>query len=123
MRKVITGEQVAQLYNRDPFALPVWRAPVYRTPAGIILVVQLFRLLAWLVRLIARHPAGRRRRGGAGADLAERRLARPGPSWWPGSSWSWRPGGTSGRPRSPAGSPARRGASGGPGSTGAAGPG
>ena len=22
MRKVITGEQVAQLYNRDPFALP-----------------------------------------------------------------------------------------------------
>ena len=32
MRKVITGEQVAQLYNRDPFALPVWRAPVYQTP-------------------------------------------------------------------------------------------
>ena len=56
MRKVITGEQVAQLYNRDPFALPVWRAPVYRTPAGILLVVQLVRLLAWLVRLIARHP-------------------------------------------------------------------
>ena len=57
MRKVITGEQVAQLYNRDPFALPVWRAPVYRTPAGIVLLVQLVRLLAWLVRLIARHPA------------------------------------------------------------------
>ena len=56
MRKVITGEQVAQLYNRDPFALPVWRAPVYRTPAGIILLVQLFRLIRWLVRLIARHP-------------------------------------------------------------------
>ena len=56
MRKVITGEQVAQLYNRDPFALPVWRAPVYQTPAGIILLVQLSRLLAWLVRLIARHP-------------------------------------------------------------------
>ena len=35
MRKVITGEQVAQLYNRDPFALPVWRAPVYQTPAGV----------------------------------------------------------------------------------------
>jgi len=57
MRKVITGEQVAQLYNRDPFALPAWRAPVYQTPAGIILLVQLFRLLGWLVRLIARHPA------------------------------------------------------------------
>ncbi len=56
MRKVITGEQVAQLYNRDPFALPIWRAPVYRTPAGIILLVQVARLIAWLVRLIARHP-------------------------------------------------------------------
>ena len=56
MRKVITGEQVAQLSNRDPFALPVWRAPVYETPAGIIALVQLVRLLAWLVRLIARHP-------------------------------------------------------------------
>ena len=34
MRKVVTGEQVAQIYNPDPFALPVWRAPVYRTPPG-----------------------------------------------------------------------------------------
>jgi DNA segregation ATPase FtsK/SpoIIIE, S-DNA-T family len=56
MRKVITGEQVAQLYNRDPFALPIWRAPIYETPAAIIAIVQLVRLLAWLVRLIARHP-------------------------------------------------------------------
>jgi S-DNA-T family DNA segregation ATPase FtsK/SpoIIIE len=56
MRKVITGEQVAQLYNRDPFALPIWRAPIYETPAGIIALVQLFRLLAWIVRLVARHP-------------------------------------------------------------------
>jgi len=56
MRKVITGEQVAQLYNRDPFALPAWRAPIYQTPAGFIVLVQLFRLLRWLVRLIARHP-------------------------------------------------------------------
>jgi S-DNA-T family DNA segregation ATPase FtsK/SpoIIIE len=56
MRKVITGEQVAQLYNRDPFALPVWRAPVYQIPAGIIVLVQLVRLLAWLVRMVARHP-------------------------------------------------------------------
>jgi DNA segregation ATPase FtsK/SpoIIIE, S-DNA-T family len=57
MRKVVTGDQVAQLYNRDPFALPVWRAPVYRTPLGVILVVKFFRALAWLVRLIARHLA------------------------------------------------------------------
>ena len=57
MRKVVTGEQVAQLYNRDPFALPVWRAPVYQTPFGIILIVKLCRLLAWLVRLAVGHPA------------------------------------------------------------------
>jgi S-DNA-T family DNA segregation ATPase FtsK/SpoIIIE len=56
MRKVITGEQVAQLYNRDPFALPVWRAPVYQTPAIVTIAVQLYRLISWLVRLIARHP-------------------------------------------------------------------
>jgi DNA segregation ATPase FtsK/SpoIIIE, S-DNA-T family len=56
MRKVITGEQVAQLYNRDPFALPAWRAPIYQTPAGTILLVQVARLIAWLVRLIIRHP-------------------------------------------------------------------
>ena len=56
MRKVITGEQVAQLYNRDPFALPAWRAPVYQTPAIVTITVQLYRLIAWLVRLVARHP-------------------------------------------------------------------
>jgi DNA segregation ATPase FtsK/SpoIIIE, S-DNA-T family len=56
MRKVITGEQVAQLYNRDPFALPIWRAPVYQTPAIFTIAVQLYRLISWLARLIARHP-------------------------------------------------------------------
>jgi len=56
MRKVITGEQVAQLYNRDPFALPAWRAPIYETPGWIIALVQLVRLLRWLVRLVVRHP-------------------------------------------------------------------
>jgi DNA segregation ATPase FtsK/SpoIIIE, S-DNA-T family len=56
MRRVVTGEQVAQIYNHDPFAGPVWRAPVYVTPAWVIAVVQLGRTLAWLVRLIARHP-------------------------------------------------------------------
>ncbi len=57
MRKIVTGEQIAQLTNPDPFAVPTWRAPVYRTPGWIITLVQLFRLLAWWVRLIARHPA------------------------------------------------------------------
>jgi len=56
MRKVITGEQVAQIYNRDPFALPIWRAPVYQTPAIFTIAVQLYRLISWLARLIVRHP-------------------------------------------------------------------
>ena len=56
MRKVVTGEELAQLYNPDPFAMPRWRAPVYRTPFGIILLVKFARLLGWIVRLIFRHP-------------------------------------------------------------------
>jgi len=56
MRKVVTGDLVAQLYNGDPFARPVFRAPVYRTPTGIIILVQLARLLGRLIRLIIRHP-------------------------------------------------------------------
>ncbi len=56
MRKIVTGEQIAQLTNPDPFAVPTWRAPVYRTPGWIITLVQLVRLLVWLARLIARHP-------------------------------------------------------------------
>src|SRR5690348_13992220 len=56
MRRVVTGEELAQLYNPDPFAMPRWRAPVYRTPLGIILIVKVARLLGWIARLIARHP-------------------------------------------------------------------
>jgi DNA segregation ATPase FtsK/SpoIIIE, S-DNA-T family len=56
MRRVVTGEQVAQIYNPDPFARPVFRAPVYRTPAGIILLAWLARLLFRLARLAFRHP-------------------------------------------------------------------
>jgi S-DNA-T family DNA segregation ATPase FtsK/SpoIIIE len=56
MRRVITGEQVAQIYNPDPFARPVWRAPVYQTPAGIILAAWLVKLIARLLRLMFRHP-------------------------------------------------------------------
>ena len=57
MRRVVTGEQVAQIYNPDPFARPVFRAPVYRTPAGLILIAWLVRLIIRLLRLIFRHPA------------------------------------------------------------------
>ena len=122
MRKVVTGEQVAQLYNRDPFALPVWRAPVYQTPAGIILLVQLARLLAWLVRLVARHPAA--------AVVALLALM------WVNTGWLglvFAGGLGRGGPGClavvlaglvhPAGSAHLPGAGGGPGSTGAAGPG
>ena len=56
MRRIVTGEQVARLSNPDPFALPVWRAPVYRTPAWVVILGQLARLLGRLVRLAARHP-------------------------------------------------------------------
>ena len=56
MRRVITGEQVAQIYNPDPFTRPVFRAPVYQTPAGLILAAWLARLLFRLARLACRHP-------------------------------------------------------------------
>ena len=56
MRRVVTGEQVAQIYNPDPFARPVFRAPVYRTPAGIILIAWIVRGMARLLRLVFRHP-------------------------------------------------------------------
>ena len=53
MRKVITGDQVAQIYNRDPLAFPIWRAPVYRTPGWIIAIAQLCRFTWWLARLVS----------------------------------------------------------------------
>jgi len=56
MRRVVTGEELAQLRNPDPFAIPAWRSPIYRTPAWIVVLVQLGRLIAWLIRLVFRHP-------------------------------------------------------------------
>jgi hypothetical protein len=58
MRKVVTGDQLAQLRNGDPFAVPVWRSPVYRTPFGIVAAVQAARLVGRLVRFVFRHPVG-----------------------------------------------------------------
>ena len=64
--------------------MPRWRAPVYRTPFGIILAAKLFKLLAWMVRMTARHPLAAsvlalpRRRGSSSAG-----------SPWP--PWSWPP--------------------------------
>jgi S-DNA-T family DNA segregation ATPase FtsK/SpoIIIE len=51
-----SGQQLAQVDNPDPFAVPVWRAPVYHTPGWVIIIVQLARVLIALARFLARHP-------------------------------------------------------------------
>jgi S-DNA-T family DNA segregation ATPase FtsK/SpoIIIE len=56
MRRVVTGDQIAQLRNPDPFAVPAWRSPIYRTPLAIVAIVHTARLLARLVRFVFRHP-------------------------------------------------------------------
>ena len=55
-RDWVMGEQLAQVDNRDPFAPPVWRSPVYRTPEPVILVVQLVRLIWRLLWFALTHP-------------------------------------------------------------------
>jgi S-DNA-T family DNA segregation ATPase FtsK/SpoIIIE len=52
----VTGEQYAQVDNADPFASPVWRSPVHRTPEWIIWLVQLARLLVRVIWFLIRHP-------------------------------------------------------------------
>jgi hypothetical protein len=74
MRRVVTGEELAQLYNPDPFAMPRWRAPVYRTPLGIILAAKLARLLAWMIRMIARHPLAASVLAAGRGDVGQARL-------------------------------------------------
>ena len=87
MRRVVTGEELAQIYNPDPFAMPRWRAPVYRTPFGIILVAKFFKLLAWLIRMIARHPLAASVLAAGRGDVGQARLGHPGRPWsWPPSS-------------------------------------
>jgi S-DNA-T family DNA segregation ATPase FtsK/SpoIIIE len=51
-----SGEQIAQVTNPDPFAIPVWRSPVYRTSLLVIVCVQAARLAGKLVRLVRHHP-------------------------------------------------------------------
>ena len=80
-RNWVAGEQLAQVDNRDPFAPPVWRSPVYRTPEPVIMVVQLIRLI-WRVLLVRPDPSRGRRGGRAGrGDLARPGLARPRSAW------------------------------------------
>jgi S-DNA-T family DNA segregation ATPase FtsK/SpoIIIE len=52
----VTGEQLAQVDNPDPFASPVWRSPVYRTPEFVIWLVQLTRLAWQIIWFALRHP-------------------------------------------------------------------
>jgi S-DNA-T family DNA segregation ATPase FtsK/SpoIIIE len=52
----VHGEQYAQVDNADPFASPVWRSPVHRTPEWVIWLVQLARLLVRAVWFVLRHP-------------------------------------------------------------------
>jgi S-DNA-T family DNA segregation ATPase FtsK/SpoIIIE len=56
MRGRMTGEQYAQVDNPDPFASPVWRSPGYRTPEGVIYLVQALRGLWRLAWFLIRHP-------------------------------------------------------------------
>jgi S-DNA-T family DNA segregation ATPase FtsK/SpoIIIE len=56
MRRVVTGEEIAQLRNPDPFAVPAWRSPVYRTPLWIVAIVHFVQVLARLARFLFRHP-------------------------------------------------------------------
>src|SRR5580692_7912692 len=52
----LTGEQLAQVDNQDPFAPAVWRSPVHRTPEPVIWLVQLVRLVWRITWFIIRHP-------------------------------------------------------------------
>ena len=51
-----SGDQIAQVNNPDPFAVPVWRSPVYHTPGWIITIVQAARALKAVGAFIGRHP-------------------------------------------------------------------
>ncbi|HEY6313373.1 MAG TPA: FtsK/SpoIIIE domain-containing protein [Streptosporangiaceae bacterium] len=55
-RNWVRGEQLAQLDNRDSFAPPVWRSPVYRTPEAVIVVVQILRLIWRVLWFALTHP-------------------------------------------------------------------
>ena len=55
-KRQVAGQPLAQVDNPDPFAVPVWRSPVYQTPHFIIWPVQLVRLVWRLAWFVLRHP-------------------------------------------------------------------
>jgi DNA segregation ATPase FtsK/SpoIIIE, S-DNA-T family len=91
-----SGDQIAQVNNPDPFAVPVWRSPVFHTPGWVITIVQLFRAAKALILFLARHPLATLT--AAAMVLAWYRFGWPGPVtltasiaallgvWW----WRWR---------------------------------
>jgi S-DNA-T family DNA segregation ATPase FtsK/SpoIIIE len=92
----MTGEQLAQIDNHDPFTAPAWRSPVHRTPEPVIWLVQLIRLIWRVLVFIVRHPLA-----DAAAALVALTWLRAG---WPGIAigadlaaaglaalWLWRP--------------------------------
>jgi S-DNA-T family DNA segregation ATPase FtsK/SpoIIIE len=56
-KRQVAGQPLAQVDNPDPFAVPVWRSPVYQTPHFIIWPVQLVRLIWRVIWFVLRHPA------------------------------------------------------------------
>ena len=82
--------------NPDPFAVPVWRSPVFHTPGWVITIVQVFRAIKALILFLARHPLATLT--GAALAAAWYRFGWPGPVtlassimallavWW----WRWR---------------------------------
>jgi DNA segregation ATPase FtsK/SpoIIIE, S-DNA-T family len=91
-----SGDQIAQVNNPDPFAVPVWRSPVFHTPGWVITIVQVFRAVKALITFLARHPLATLT--AAALALAWYRFGWPGPvtlaasitallaAWW----WRWR---------------------------------
>ena len=55
-KRQVAGQPLAQVDNPDPFAVPVWRSPVYQTPHFLIWPVQLVRLVWRIVWFVLRHP-------------------------------------------------------------------
>jgi S-DNA-T family DNA segregation ATPase FtsK/SpoIIIE len=55
-KRQVAGQPLAQVDNPDPFAVPVWRSPVYQTPHFVIWPVQFVRLVWRIVWFMLRHP-------------------------------------------------------------------
>ena len=110
-KRQVAGQPLAQVDNPDPFAVPVWRSPVYQTPHVVIWPVQLVRLVWRLVWFVLRHPLLDARVRGCWSSPGSSSAGRAWSSWWPSPSWRWRRCTCCGRNGSPGTSSRRRGTS------------